>query len=151
MTTDTTDTTLPKPVLVGEHEHSFDDKGRIVLPASFRTHIPSGYLAPYQGCVALWSDAEFARVAANLKERVLSGEIHDRVRRAFTSSASVAKPDAQGRIMIPQNLRDYASLGASVKVVGADDRVEIWNVEAWRDQLDPGLAEYEAATALRGL
>lgn len=138
-------------MLVGEFEHSFDDKGRIVLPASFRSMIRNGYLAPYQGCVALWSDEEFSRVAANLKERVLTGEIHDRARRAFTSSAAMVKPDTQGRIMVPQHLRDYASLGASVKVVGADDRVEIWNLDAWSDQRDPGLAEYEATTSIRGL
>lgn len=120
-------------MFVGTFEHSLDDKGRVVLPSTFRSHLASrGYLTKLDGCLGLWTAEEFAEVTARLTEKVREGLASQGARRAFSSDAHEVRPDSQGRITIPQRLRDYAHLEREVVVVGALERVEIWDAERWQ-------------------
>jgi MraZ protein len=121
--------------LVGKYEHSLDDKGRITLPAKFRVYFEKiGYLSRHEdGCLALWTPAEFEVQAAKLKEQEATGDkqVRDQVRK-WTASVVEIELDKQGRIQIPQPLREFAHLVDEVVVTGVMNRVEFWSKESWQ-------------------
>ncbi len=133
-------------MFLGEFEHSIDDKGRLSIPARFRTALDAGvYITRgLERCLVLW-DVESWRVMA---ERVtgLNPWQADarRMQRHFFSGAVQAQPDKLGRVVVPQFLRAYAGLGTEVVVVGLSDRVEVWARDAWereRSDAESGGAE----------
>ena len=117
---------------VGTFEHSLDDKGRVVLPAVFRARLAGGgVVTKADRCLAVWTAEEFETVAQRLVERMKNGEADREVVRSFSADAHEFSPDGQGRIVIPQRLRDFAGLGRDVIVNGALDRIEVWDRERW--------------------
>ena len=69
---------------VGTHEHSLDEKGRLVLPAKFRSYFAgAAYLTPHAGCLALWTPDGFDEMLSRLKEQIRTGEVEARVRRGL--------------------------------------------------------------------
>ena len=85
----------------------------------------------YAGCIALWTPEGFDAMAARLKEQVRNGEVEAQAYRALAPSSELVRPDAQGRVMISERLRQHASLEHEVVVCGALDRIEIWNPTRW--------------------
>lgn len=119
-------------MFVGTFEHSLDGKGRVVLPVAFRHQLADrGFVSQYQGCLGLWTEEGFNDVAARLTAKVREGLAPQDAVRAFAADATEVRPDAQGRIFLPQRLRDYAGLARDVVIIGAVDRVEIWEAERW--------------------
>ena len=119
-------------VFVGAHDHTLDDKGRLVLPARFRSHFAeSAYLLPNAGCISLWEPERFEKMIGRLGEQVRAGEIDPLSPKQVAHASSIVRPDAQGRITIPERLRTFASLEHDVMVCGAVESLEIWNAETW--------------------
>ncbi|MFT7648163.1 MAG: MraZ protein [Candidatus Poriferisodalaceae bacterium] len=119
---------------VGRYEHSLDAKGRIVLPAAFRTAFESsGFLIKGEdGCLALVTPAHFGDIAREVSGRGRTGgERHRHAKRSFGSGAAKILPDKQGRIAIPEELRDFAHLERDCVIIGSIDEIEIWDVERW--------------------
>jgi MraZ protein len=130
-------------MFLGEYQHALDAKGRVILPAKFRDQLESGgfVTSEVDGCLAVWTPAEFDVKAAEIKERARAGGPAGRDQlRAFFGGAVEAMPDRQGRIAIPQHLREFASLDRDVVVAGMFDHLEIWDVEAWRAKKRAGEA-----------
>ena len=117
---------------LGEHQHALDAKGRFILPARFREHLGDvAYVTSEEdGCLSLWRPEEFEVKAAEIRERARRGERD--VQRAFFAGAMEASPDRQGRVAIPQGLREFAHLERDVVVVGLYDHIEIWDAASWR-------------------
>jgi len=121
-------------VFVGTFEHSLDDKGRVVLPSTFRAQLADkGFLSQFDACLGLWTERGFEDVARRLTEKIREGSAPQEAMRAFAANAHEVRPDSQGRITVPQRLRDFAHLDREVVVIGAIDRVEIWDAARWRD------------------
>jgi MraZ protein len=121
-------------VFVGTFEHSLDDKGRVVLPAMFRSHLAErGFVSQFDNCLGVWTEEGFADVAKRLTEKIREGLAPQDAMRAFSANAAEVKPDSQGRILLPQRLRDFAGLERDVVVIGAIDRIEIWDSSRWGD------------------
>jgi len=137
-------------VFVGTFEHSLDDKGRVVLPATFRGHLADrGFVSQFDNCLGVWTEEGFAQVAERLTEKIREGLAPQNAMRAFSANAAEVKPDSQGRILLPQRLREFAGLDRDVVVIGAIDRVEIWDSSRWGEvsaQADESLIH--AVTAL---
>lgn len=124
-------------MFVGTFEHSLDDKGRVVLPSTFRAQLAErGILSQLDRCLGLWTEAEFKDVADRLRDKIRSGEAPQEALRAFAANAHEVRPDSQGRITVPQRLRDFAGLTREAVVIGAIDRVEIWDAARWTDLAD---------------
>lgn len=124
-------------MFVGTFEHSLDEKGRLVLPSTFRSHLADrGFLSQYESCLGLWTPEEFRNVAQRLTDKVREGKASQYALRAFAANAHEVKPDSQGRVSIPQRLRDYAGLDRDVVVIGALDRIEIWDRSRWEQVSD---------------
>ena len=118
---------------VGTYEHGLDDKGRMVLPAKIRVLLgETGMVGMADGCLGLWTiegfDATSDRIAAKVDARTLDKD----VLRVFMASAAEVTPDQQGRVVIPQHLREHAGLDSEVVVIGNLDRAEIWAKDSWR-------------------
>jgi len=121
-------------VFVGTFEHSLDDKGRLVLPATFRSALGErGFLSQYDRCLGLWTEEGFNDVAHRLREKVRDGSAAPNAVRSLTANASEVKLDSQGRITISPRLRDYADLTSNSVIIGAFDRIEIWDVARWEE------------------
>lgn len=128
-------------MFLGTHTPRLDDKGRLILPARFRDELAGGVVITkgQERCLYVFPVAEFARIAAQLREQPMTHKAARAYSRVFFASAHDEVPDKQGRVTIPGHLRAYAGLNRELVVIGASTRVEIWDREAW----DAYLAENE--------
>jgi MraZ protein len=125
-------------MLLGEYEHTIDEKNRLTLPAKFRRAFVDGILLTrgMDGCLNAFTRDEWARgVTDKLAELNPLSQEARRMRRFFYAGASEAELDRQGRVMIPGALLEYAKLGREVVVAGVHDHLEIWDRAAWRAEL----------------
>lgn len=117
-------------LFVGTHERQLDDKGRLALPAAFRTHLGEHcYLAKgTDKCIEVIPAAQFEADAAEAMEAVRRGDTSRNVRRSLAASASLVAFDRQGRMKVDDALRAYAEipLDSTVRITGNFDRIEIW-------------------------
>jgi MraZ protein len=137
-------------IFVGRFEHTLDPKGRVVLPAAFREHLAAGGFVT-QGldrCLSVWTHDEFEREASEMVQKMKDGRITRAAFRAFSSGASEIKPDGQGRIAIPTDLRRYAELRKDLVVIGAISSIEIWDAANWADEHTEGEAALGAPDAV---
>jgi MraZ protein len=117
---------------VGTFEHTLDDKGRLILPASFRPKLAEGaYVTSLDHCLAILPPEEFDNMADQLESRIASGQGNVSALRAFASKADEVVPDSQGRVRLLPHLREVAELDRAVIVTGALRHIEIWNPARW--------------------
>ena len=132
-------------VFVGTHQRALDDKGRLVLPAKFRSHFSDGgYISKGRGFVDLHTVEGFEEMASRLDEQMKAKELDVMVASQVLASAEEVRPDAQGRVTLSLRLREFASLEGEVAVCGFDKRISIWNAGEWasmEDDLDPSVVE----------
>ena len=120
-------------MFTGEYRHSVDGKGRVAVPARFRTQLVGGaFVARWiDECLGIFPreawDAFAAKVAAlpvtNASARTFS--------RFIFSGAFEVELDGQGRVVVPQGLREWAGLGTEAVVVGSRDHIELWEPDRW--------------------
>ncbi len=128
------------PGFVGTYEHSLDAKGRVILPAKFRAAFAQGaYLSRHrEGCLALWTPAEFDRQQAVMRERAAEGNAAERNQeRLWAAGSYEVEIDSQGRMVIPARLREFAHLEEDVLITGANNRVELWDPALWAQRVEP--------------
>ncbi len=118
-------------MLIGEYYHSIDEKGRIMVPVKFRNDFAGKIYVTrgLDGCLFVFGEKEWNE----LSERIKSLKMADAtpVIRFFWNGASETECDKQGRILIPQNLREYAGLTKDAVFAGSATRAEIWDKEKW--------------------
>jgi MraZ protein len=121
-------------MLLGEHEHSLDDKNRLTLPAKLREQLGERVVVTrgLDGCVYVYDASAWEQLAGRVGALdPLSSEART-MQRFFFASGSDVELDKQGRIVIPANL--LTGLGREVTVLGVYDHLEVWDRAAWRDQ-----------------
>jgi MraZ protein len=125
-------------VLIGEFEHTIDDKNRLTLPAKFRQELADGLVVTrgMDGCLYAYTREAWSHLAeSRLGTLDPLSEEGRKMHRFFFSGAAEATPDRQGRIMLPAPLIRHAKLGRDVVVAGVYDHLEIWDRAAWRAQM----------------
>lgn len=129
-------------MFLGEHQHSLDAKGRVILPARFRDQLARGAVMArsLDGCLAVYPLEEFAQVAQKLRDARQRGARERQAARAFFAGAVEITPDKQGRVAVPQHLREYAGLERDVMVTGNLDHIEIWDAQRFRERSAVGIA-----------
>jgi MraZ protein len=117
----------------GTYTPKLDDKGRLILPAKFRDQLAGGLMVTrgQEHCLYVWPQAEVERITDRLREAPVSNKATRDYVRMFSSASSDETPDKQGRITVPPKLRDWANLSKDVVVIGAMNRLEIWDEAAW--------------------
>lgn len=121
-------------MFLGEFEHTIDGKGRLTIPAKFRDELASGVVITrgLDGCLWAYNRSEWEKLADKISNLPTTNPNARNFARFMFSSAFDSIPDRQGRILIPQNLRDYANIDSETIVIGVMNRVEIWNPDQWR-------------------
>lgn len=128
-------------MLLGEHIHSLDVKGRLILPARFRDALSAAFLTrEVDGCLGMWAPEDFEVRAREMKEKARGDEQDRDMARVFFAGAGEANPDRQGRVAIPPNLRAFAHLRpeGEVAVIGSFDHLQIWDADMWRERSRSG-------------
>ncbi|MEP6776344.1 MAG: division/cell wall cluster transcriptional repressor MraZ [Chloroflexota bacterium] len=129
-------------MFLGRFEHSVDTKGRVAVPARFRDRL-SGELILTRGndgCLYLFTEESWEPLAAKLNALPTGDEDARNLRRAVFSSAEPVELDKQGRVIIPDHLRQYAGITGDVSIIGLGEYIEIWDTLAWQ-KLDEEIAE----------
>jgi MraZ protein len=143
-------------VFLGEFEHTIDDKGRVAVPARFREEISEGLVLTrgFERCLQVFPKAVWQSLAERISALSLGNEEARNLRRLLFSGAAEVDFDRQGRILIPHNLREYASLREQVVIAGLNTHFELWSHERWNDVLNTldnsagSIAEHLAALGI---
>ena len=121
-------------MFIGEYQHATDDKGRLAIPAKFRATLGERAIVTrgLDRCLFVFSVADWADLAKKLVALPLAQANSRAFARLMLAGAMEVEMDAQGRILLPEYLRHYASIGKQAVVAGLYNRIEIWNDEAWK-------------------
>ena len=124
-------------VLLGTHTPKLDEKGRLILPAKFRDELGDGVVITrgQERCLYVFSTKEFASVHDKIRQAPVTNEEARRYLRVFLSGATDETPDKQGRVLLPQLLRDYANHSKELVIIGVGARAEIWDAQTWNEYL----------------
>ena len=120
-------------MLIGEYNHSIDAKGRIFMPAKFREDLGEHFIVArgIGKCLFVFPAQEWNTLTQKLREIPMADAQLQSFLRSFYASATECEADKQGRILIPQRLRDLAGMEKEVTAIGVMSRVELWATEAW--------------------
>jgi MraZ protein len=122
-------------VFFGEYPYKVDEKGRLPLPPKFRRQMKEGVILTKgmgERCITVYPAAEWKRMSEKLAERAVTPANLRRLNRAIFGSAFSSSFDGQGRIKLPDPLREYANITDTAIVVGTNARVELWSEEGWK-------------------
>ena len=122
----------------GEYLHSIDRKSRLILPAKFREASKANFIEKFfitrglDKCLFMFSEEEWRAQESKLKAIPFAKQEARTFNRLYFSGAIEIIPDRQGRILLPQYLKDFAEIKKDVIIVGVSNRIEIWAKEKWQ-------------------
>ena len=123
----------------GEFEHSIDRKGRLILPAKFREVAKNQFVEKFfvtrglDKCLFMFSEEEWRSQENKFKSMSFTKQQSRIFNRLLFSGAVEIAFDKQGRVLIPQYLKDFAQIKKDVIIVGVSNRIEIWSKDSWHD------------------
>lgn len=128
-------------LLLGQYEHTIDQKGRLAIPARFRARFRQGLVLTrgYERCITVYPIDEWQRLATMLASRPQTRSVNRRLSRFVFANAFPTELDGQGRVLLPQPLREFAEIGETVIVAGLMTHLEVWSRHRWdaeRVQMD---------------
>lgn len=121
-------------MLLGEYRHNVDVKGRVSVPSKFREDLGQSFVVTkgLDNCLFMYSKTEWETFENKLKQLPLTNQDARSFMRFFFAGATECEVDKQGRINIPQVLREYANITKDVVIVGVATRAEIWDSQNWK-------------------
>ena len=134
---------------VGLYRHQIDDKGRLAVPSKMRAQLAGAFhVAQWlDTCLAILPDSEWDRISGQVSALPMTDPRTRALERRVFGKAVRLELDRQGRILLPQHLREFAGLEGEVVVVGLQSRVEIWSKARW-DAQDEVLSDETAFAQL---
>ena len=122
-------------MFIGEFSHNLDDKGRIAIPKKFRPNLSRGAVVTrgLDNCLFLYTKKEWEKLAEKLAALPFAQANTRAFSRLMLAGAMDVEIDAQGRVILPEYLRQYAQLKKEIIVAGLYNRIEIWNAEKWNE------------------
>ena len=120
-------------MFIGEFQHTIDTKGRVAIPAKFRSDLSEGAVITrgLDGCLFLYPKNEWTKLARRIAELPISKSNARAFARLMLAGAMAVDFDKQGRVVIPFYLRDYAGLRHEAIITGLFNRLEIWSQNRW--------------------
>jgi len=121
----------------GEYSHTLDDKERFILPAKFRDKIKtldekSFYMTRgLEECLFIFHKNAWIKIEESLKNISFTKQQSRSFNRLFFSGAQEFEIDVQGRVIVPQYLKEYAHIKKDIIIIGISDRIEIWDKDTW--------------------
>ena len=122
-------------MFMGEYQHTLDAKGRMRMPSKFREELGDRFVVTRGTgkCLFVFADDEWQTFSQKIKTLPMTDQAIQTFVRLFFAGACETEVDAQGRILIPANLRTLAELEKDVRVIGVASRVEIWSEKNWNE------------------
>lgn len=117
--------------MTGEYQHSLDSKGRLFIPAKLRENLGEIFYVTVsmEKCLTVYSEDSWKKFSTKVSEMPY---VKQKKMRPLFANAAKCDMDTQGRILLPQNLRDFAGLSKNVTVLGCNTYAEIWDSEQWK-------------------
>ena len=140
-------------MFMGEFDHTTDPKGRLIVPSKFREELGDTFVVTkgLDGCLLAYAKPEWDRVTTGLRELSLVNKNGRQFIRFFFAGAAEIEMDKQGRILIPEKLREFAGITKDVVSVGADNKLEIWSKDRYEGLETPSDAMDEIMERLSEL
>ena len=125
-------------MFMGEYHHSIDDKGRLIIPAKFRSELGDKFIITIgiENCLFAYPEKRWEEIVHKLESLPFTKKDARNFTRFFLSGATVAEFDKQGRVNITSPLINYASIEKDCVIIGTGDRLEIWSEDAWNSFFD---------------
>lgn len=138
----------------GEYNHTIDGKGRVSVPAKYREQLGDSFILTkgLDNCLFIYPLEEWKIMENKLKQLPLTNKDARAFVRFFFSGATECELDNQGRIRIPNNLREYANLEKEAVMIGVATRIEVWSSSEWQEyNSDANLSYDEIASKMAEL
>lgn len=121
-------------MFIGEYTHTLDPKNRVSLPAKFRKELGRTVVVTrgLDKCLFIYPKKSWEREAAKVAVHASGNAAGRGLARLMLAGAAEAEADGAGRMLIPENLKSFAGLSAKVVLAGVNDRIEMWDEEAWK-------------------
>lgn len=133
----------------GEYEHGIDRKGRLIIPSKFREVSKENYVERFfvtrglDTCLFVFTEDEWRKQEAKFKGLSFTSSQARHFNRFFFSGACEVTCDKQGRVLVPQYLKDFAKIKRDTVIVGVSNRMEIWSKECWEEFCKSARGSYE--------
>ncbi|GAH29730.1 unnamed protein product [marine sediment metagenome] len=123
-------------MFMGEYHHSIDDKNRLIIPSSLRQQTKDNkdefvITRGLEQSLFLYPSLEWQSLGERLKNLSTTKSNSRAFVRLLFSGAHPVQPDTQGRITLPQGLKDFAQIEEKIVIIGAFNKIEIWSEERW--------------------
>lgn len=120
-------------MFIGEYQHNIDEKGRLAIPTKFRADLSKGAVVTrgLDHCLFVYPMKQWNEVAQKLVQLPISQSKSRAFARLMLAGAMDVSVDKQGRVVLPEYLREYAGMKKKVVLAGLYDRLEIWDEAAW--------------------
>ncbi len=124
-------------MFLGQFQHNLDEKGRLMVPARFRELLEGGAFITqgFDRCLMVMTEVYFKQVYDHVNAMNLADPTARLLRRLIFANAYPVEVDKVGRILVPQNLREFATLNGEAIVAGQGDYFEVWTPTAWNEQM----------------
>ncbi|MBI2448587.1 division/cell wall cluster transcriptional repressor MraZ [Candidatus Microgenomates bacterium] len=121
-------------MFIGEYSYTIDEKGRVATPVKYRVQLGDGVVVTrgLDNCLFMYAKKDWAVLAEKLGNMPTTDKSARDYARLMLAGAMDIEPDKAGRIVLPQYLRDFASLKKNVVVAGLYNRIEIWDETTWK-------------------
>ncbi len=132
-------------MLMGEYEHTLDEKGRVTVPSRLRDDLHGHFVITkgLDGCLFIYPAEEWGKMEEHLKSLPMTNANARAFARLFLAGAQEAEFDKQYRVLIPPRLREHAGIERDVVLVGVSTRVEMWSKERWERYQAEAQTSYE--------
>ena len=133
----------------GEYEHSLDTKGRVIIPAKFREIFKEHYAEKFyltrglDQCLFVFTEETWKTQERKFREMPFTKSESRRFNRLYFSGACDVVCDKQGRILVPDYLKQFAGIKIDVVIIGVSDRIEIWSKEKWESFYSANKGSFE--------
>jgi MraZ protein len=140
-------------LLIGTFQHSVDAKGRLFIPSKLREELGERFVITRGtgGCLFGFSFSQWEAFSEKLRALPLGDANAQRVVRLLSAWATDVELDKQGRVLLSANLRECAGLEKDATIIGATNRIEIWNRPAWEKYYAMEGMDYDQAMGLVGI
>ncbi len=132
-------------MFMGEYHHNLDEKGRLIIPAKFRDILGSKFIITrgIEKCLYIYSKEDWEKIVSKLNTLPFTKKDARTFIRSFFSGAALIEVDRQGRINITSPLVGHAGLSKECVIIGANNRVEVWDKGQWDKFLNDNAEKLE--------
>ncbi|MBB3169112.1 division/cell wall cluster transcriptional repressor MraZ [Simiduia aestuariiviva] len=130
-------------MFLGSHSISMDAKGRLAIPARIRESLMelcAGKLVitahTEERCLLVYPEPQWLDILPKIEALPSFNKVARRTQRLLIGYATPLEVDANGRVLLPPTLREYAQLDKKLMLIGQGKKLELWSEASWATWLD---------------